>query len=30
MDGGWMTLVRADGTPLKNQGDCIQSVSTGK
>lgn len=29
-DNGWMTLVRADGTPFKNQGDCIQYVNTGK
>jgi hypothetical protein len=29
-NGGWMTLVRADGTHFKNQGDCIQYVNTGK
>lgn len=29
-DGGWMTLVRADGSTFKNQGDCIQYVNTGK
>jgi hypothetical protein len=29
-DGGWMTLVRANGTTFKNQGDCIQYVNTGK
>jgi hypothetical protein len=27
---GWKTLVRADGTTFKNQGDCIQYVNTGK
>lgn len=30
MNGGWKVLVRADGTPFKNQGDCIQYVNTGK
>jgi len=30
MKGGWQTLFRADGTPFKNQGDCIQYVNTGK
>lgn len=29
-NGGWQTLRRADGTPFKNQGDCIQYVNTGK
>jgi hypothetical protein len=29
-NGGWMNLVRADGTPFKNQGDAIQYVNTGK
>jgi hypothetical protein len=29
-DGGWQFLTRADGTPFKNQGDCIQYVNTGK
>ena len=29
-DNGWMTLVRADGSTFKNQGDCIQYVNTGK
>jgi hypothetical protein len=29
-DGGWMTLSGADGSPFKNQGDCIQFVNTGK
>jgi hypothetical protein len=29
-NGGWMTLFRANGTPFKNQGDCIQYVNTGK
>ncbi len=28
--GGWQFLFRADGTPFKNQGDCIQYVNTGK
>jgi hypothetical protein len=30
MNGGWTTLMRADGTGFKNQGDCIQYVNTGK
>jgi hypothetical protein len=29
-NGGWMDLTRADGSPFKNQGDCIQYVNTGK
>lgn len=29
-NGGWQALRRADGTPFKNQGDCIQYVNTGK
>ncbi len=29
-DGGWQNVRRADGTPFKNQGDCIQYVNTGK
>jgi sugar lactone lactonase YvrE len=29
-NGGWQTLVRANGTQFKNQGDCIQYVNTGK
>jgi hypothetical protein len=29
-DGGWTTATRADGTPFKNQGDCVQYVNTGK
>lgn len=29
-NSGWQTLVRADGTSFKNQGDCIQYVNTGK
>jgi hypothetical protein len=29
-NSGWQTLVRADGTTFKNQGDCIQYVNTGK
>jgi hypothetical protein len=28
--GGWRNLFRADGTPFKNQGKCIQYVNTGK
>ena len=28
--GGWMTVVRADGSEFKNQGDCIQLLNTGK
>ena len=27
---GWQSLTRADGSPFKNQGDCIQYVNTGK
>ena len=27
---GWRSLTRADGSPFKNQGDCIQYVNTGK
>jgi hypothetical protein len=29
-NGGWRNLYRADGTPFKNQGDCIQYANTGK
>lgn len=29
-DGGWQNVKKADGTPFKNQGDCIQYVNTGK
>lgn len=29
-NGGWMTSVRPDGNPFKNQGDCLQFVNTGK
>lgn len=29
-NGGWQNLFRANGTPFKNQGDCIQYVNTGK
>ena len=29
-EGGWQNLSRTDGTPFKNQGDCIQYVNTGK
>jgi hypothetical protein len=28
--GGWMTYKRANGSPFKNQGDCIQYVNTGR
>ena len=28
--GGWETMSRADGTPFKNQGDCVSYVNTGK
>ena len=30
MKGGWQALFRANGTPFKNQGDCIHYVNTGK
>jgi hypothetical protein len=29
-NGGWQTHARADASPFKNQGDCIQYVNTGK
>ena len=29
-NGGWQSLTRADGTPFKNQGDCIQYTNKGK
>jgi hypothetical protein len=29
-NGGWQSLFRANGSPFKNQGDCIQYVNTGK
>lgn len=29
-NNGWMTLVRADNTPFKNQGDCVSYTSNGK
>jgi len=29
-ESGWEALTRADFTPFKNQGDCIQYVNTGK
>lgn len=29
-NGGWQALTRADFTPFKNQGDCIQYVNTGQ
>jgi hypothetical protein len=28
--GGWQSLERADSSPFKNQGDCIQYYNTGK
>lgn len=28
--GGYLNVKRADGSPFKNQGDCIQYVNTGK
>lgn len=28
--GGWQSMSRADGTPFKNQGDCVSYVNTGK
>lgn len=28
-DGGWQTLTDANGTPFKNQGDCVSYVATG-
>lgn len=30
MNGGWENVFRADGTPFRNQGDCIQYVNTGE
>jgi len=27
---GWRSLTRADGTPFKNQGDCVSFVNTGR
>lgn len=29
-NGGWTRTVRPDGTPFKNQGDCISFVNTGQ
>ena len=29
-NGGWQSLTRADGSPFKNQGDCIQYTNKGK
>ena len=29
-NGGWQSLVRADGSTFSNQGDCVQYVNTGK
>lgn len=29
-NGGWQALFRANGSPFKNQGDCIQYTNTGK
>lgn len=28
--GGWQSLSRNDGTPFKNQGDCVSYMNTGK
>lgn len=28
-NGGWQTFTRADGSPFKNQGDCVQYTNTG-
>ncbi|MDB4893021.1 MAG: hypothetical protein JWL61_4876 [Gemmatimonadetes bacterium] len=28
-DGGWKTRTRADGSPFKNQGDCVSYVNNG-
>jgi hypothetical protein len=27
---GWKTVKRADGTPFKNQGDCVSYTNNGK
>ena len=29
-EGGWQTVTRADGTPFKNQGDCVSYTNTGR
>ncbi len=29
-DGVWPGLVRADGTPFKNQGACVSYINAGK
>jgi len=29
-NGGWQTLTRADGSPFKNQGDCVSYTNNGK
>ncbi|HEX7957126.1 MAG TPA: thrombospondin type 3 repeat-containing protein, partial [Pyrinomonadaceae bacterium] len=29
-NGGWQTFTRANGSPFKNQGDCVSYVSNGK
>jgi hypothetical protein len=29
-NGGWQFFLRANNTPFKNQGDCIQYMNTGK
>jgi hypothetical protein len=29
-DSGWQNVTRVDGSPFKNQGDCIQYFNTGK
>lgn len=30
MNGGWMSVKRADGSSFKNQGDCVSYLNTGK
>jgi hypothetical protein len=29
-NGGWQNVTRADGSPFRNQGDCMQYVNTGR
>ena len=29
-DGGWRALVREDGEPFRNQGDCVSYVASGR
>ncbi len=28
--GGWKTMTHPDGTPFRNQGDCVSYQNTGK